>query len=103
VSALLKNAEEIFATARAAGADDCDFAIFVRHDGALHMVSSADSPLESLRACYGAAAAYRVQRAHGRVRVEARNGGSSCLLTAASPERALRPALADFPRYLMLN
>jgi hypothetical protein len=95
VSALLRDAEQVFATAHA-GTGECDYSIVVRHDGGIHMMAGADWPLESLRA-------YRVQRGKDGIRVEARSASGSCLLTAARPERALLPPLADFPNYLMLQ
>lgn len=103
MSALLKDAEEIFATAQAAGANDCDYSIVVGHDGGIHLIADADWALESLRTHYGASAAFRVKRGGEGVRVEARNAAGSCLLTAARPERALLPSLADFPRYLTIQ
>jgi hypothetical protein len=102
VNAFLKHAEEIFATARTAGTEDCDFSILVNREGGIHMIAGADWPLESLRAHHGASAAYRVHRNVSSVRVEARSATQSCLLASERPERALLPALPDFPRYLML-
>lgn len=102
MSALLKDAEAIFATAIDV-ATACDYSILVGDDGAIRMIADADWPLDSLRAHHGARAAYRVQRGPQGVRVEARNEGASCLLTADRPERVLRPPVGDFPRYLMLQ
>ena len=103
VSAFLKHAEEIFATARTGGAEDCDLSILVNHDGGIHVIAGGDWQLESLRAHHGASAAYRVHRTNGSLRVEARSAAQSCLLTTERPERGLLPPLHDFPRYLMLQ
>ena len=103
VSAFLKHAEEIFAAARDAGTEDCDLSILVNREGGIHMIAGTDWQLESLRAHHGARAAYRVYRTNGCVRLEAHSATESCLLAAERPERALLPALADFPRYLMLQ
>jgi hypothetical protein len=103
VSAFLKQAEEIFATARTAGTEDCDLSILVNREGGIHMIAGADWQLEALRAHHGANAAYRVHRSHGSVRLEARNATQSCVLAAERPERALLPPLPDFPLYLMVQ
>jgi hypothetical protein len=103
VSAFLKHAEEIFATARTAGTEDCDLSILVNREGGIHIIAGADWQLESLRAHHSASAAYRVHRTNGRVRLEARSATQSCLLAAERPERALLPPLPDFPHYLMLQ
>jgi hypothetical protein len=103
VSAFLKHAEEIFAAARTAGSDDCDWSILVKRDGGIHMIAGADWQLESLREHHGANAAYRVHRSQGNVRLEARSANQSCMLAAERPERTLLPPMSDFPRYLMLQ
>ncbi|MGA7240151.1 MAG: hypothetical protein WBY44_30995 [Bryobacteraceae bacterium] len=103
VSAFLRHAEEIFATARTAGTEDCDLSILVNREGGIHMIAGADWQLESLRAHHGASAAYRVHRSHGSVRLEARSATQSCTLAAERPERALLPPLPEFPRYLILQ
>lgn len=99
----MRNAEEIFDAALAAGAGDCDWSIVVKNDGAIQMISGADWPLESLRAHHGASAVYRVERGRDCVRVEARNAAGTCVFTSARPERALARPWADFPQYLILN
>jgi hypothetical protein len=103
VSAFLRHAEEIFSAARTAGAEDCNLAILVNRDGGIHMIADADWSLAPLREHHGAAAAYRVNRSGGRVQLEARSATESCLLSAARPERAILPALGDFPHYLKLQ
>jgi hypothetical protein len=103
VSAFLRHAEEIFAVAHTAGTEDCNLSILVNREGGIHMIADADWQLESLRAHHGASAAYRVHRAGGTVRLEARSANQSCVLAADRPERALLPAIPDFPRYLILQ
>jgi hypothetical protein len=102
VSAFMQHAEEIFAAAQTAGAEDCDLSILLHRDGGIHMIAGNDWQLESLRAHHGASEAFRVQRSPAGVRLEARSAGKSCTLSADSPARILAPA-CDFPRYLMLR
>ena len=92
MSAFLRHAEEIFATARTAGTEDCDLSILVNREGGIHMIAGADWQLESLRAHHGASAAYRVHRSRGSVRLEARSATQSCTL-ARGASRA-RPSTA---------
>jgi hypothetical protein len=103
VSAFLRHAEEIFAAARTAGPEDCDMAILVNRDGAIHMIAGADWELEPMRLHYGASAAYRVNRNGGQVKLEARRANESCTLVAEQPVRAWRNGLTDFPQYLMMQ
>jgi hypothetical protein len=103
VSAFLRHAEEIFATAQTAGTDDCNLSILVNREGGIHMIADAEWQLESLRAHHGASAAYRVHRDGGAVRVEARSANRSCLLAAERPERVLMAAIPDFPRYQLIQ
>lgn len=100
VSALLRNAEEMFDVARTAGGEDCDWNIVVDPGGGIHMMRGGDWPVESLRAERGAEAAYRIRRSSGRVRVEAARAGEMCVLAAAGA-RELARSLTDFPRYLI--
>jgi len=101
VSPFLKHAEEIFTTACQGGAEDCEWALLVGGDGAIRMVAGSGWRLEPLRAHHGARAAYRVTRKSGRVRVEARSSGESCLLESSQAAVAVRPALRDFPQYVV--
>jgi hypothetical protein len=103
VSAFLEHAEEIFATARTAGAGDCDLSILVNREGGIHVIADGGWQLESLRAHHGASVAYRVHRTNGSVRLEARSATQTCVLAAERPELGLMPPLHDFPRYLMLQ
>jgi len=102
VSAFLENAQEIFQAARQGGPEDCELAILVDRDGAIHMLPAAGWDLESLRLDHGAHAAYRVTRSAGAVRVEARSAAEACLLQARTAQ-PWRPPLADFPRYLTIQ
>jgi len=101
VSAFLKHAEEIFATAYC-------------RTRRLQPIDSGESRGRHSRnrpaighsnrcAPATASAAYRVHRTNGSVRLEARSATQSCLLAAERPERGLLPPLHDFPRYLMLQ
>jgi hypothetical protein len=49
VSPFLRNAHEIFATARQAAAEDCRMAILTEEDGTIHMCPSFDWDLKCLR------------------------------------------------------
>jgi hypothetical protein len=91
VSPFLQHAEEIFRTARQGGEEDCELAILVGRDGQIHMLTEPGWELEPLRLDRGAQAAYRVVRKGGRVRLEARSAGQSCVLEAE------RPAACNFP------
>ncbi len=96
----LKHAEEIFATARGAGAEDCELAILIAADGSIRILEPAGWELESLRIHHGAHAAYRVQRLAGQVRLEARTSSQACVLEGIRPQPTLDGVLSDFPRYL---
>jgi hypothetical protein len=95
VSPFLRNAHEIFDTARQAAppssGEDCRMAILVQDDGSIHMCPSAGWDLECLRRHHGAAMAYAVTRNQARVRVEARSRVESCTLETrgAAPLAAL--------------
>jgi hypothetical protein len=103
VSAFLRQAEEIFATATSAGAEDCDLSILIGRDGGIHMIADSGWQIESLRAHHGAQTAYHVHRTSGNVRLEARSFNQSCVLACDRPERILAPVIPEFPRYLMLS
>lgn len=102
VSRFLQHAEEIFATAREGGQENCDLSILVNREGAIHMVAGSTWGLEPLRTHYGAAAVYCVRRAAGRVTVQAGNGSETCFLTAAPPAEILTSPLGGFPQYQRL-
>jgi hypothetical protein len=102
VSSFLRDAEEIFAAARAGGPEDCDLAILVSREGGIHMVAGSDWGLEPLRMRHGATTAYRIARTGGRLRLEARSAHESCVLRTDQRERPLA-AIPDFPRYRTLG
>jgi hypothetical protein len=101
VNAFLRNAEELFSTAREDGGEDCQFSVLVGSDGGIHMVYGSDWGLEPLRQHHGARAAYRVTRSAGSVALEGRSAGASCRLEAARPGALLGP-LAHVPCYQMV-
>ena len=102
VSAFLRHAEEIFAVARQGGGEDCEMAILVAGDGGIHVVTGAGWGLEPLRLHHGARAAYRVTRAAGQVRLEARSAGECCLLESSERGMPLRAPIPDYPQYLTI-
>ncbi len=101
MSPFLRNAHEIFATARGA-ADDCHMAILVEADGAIHMCPSADWDLECLRRHHGAAAVYGVTRNGSKVRVEARSGAERCTLETAGAAPLACLGMGNFPQYCLI-
>jgi hypothetical protein len=103
VSSFLREVEEIFATAREGGPEDCDLAILVSRDGGIHMVAGSDWGLESLRVRHGATAAYRIARNSGRVRLEARSADQSCVLRGDRRGHPVCATIPDFPRYLTIH
>jgi hypothetical protein len=103
VSPLFKDAEEIFGVACRGGAEECEWAILVAHDGAIQVVPAADWELEPLRIHHGAKAAYRVWRTAGRVRLEARSAAERYLFEERRPPGALRAVLPEIPQYLTVS
>jgi hypothetical protein len=100
VSPFLKNAHEIFATARES-AEDCGMAILVEEDGAIRMCPSAGWDLECLRRHHGAAMAYGVTRSGAKVRVEARSGAENCTLETTGATRLAWLGMLNFPQYCL--
>ena len=109
MSVFLRQAEEIFQTARQGGRDDGELAIVVGYDGGIRMFSGREWALEPLRLHHGARAAYRVTRSAGRVRLEARSAEESCVLESPAPQglgrspQAIPSVLPEFPRYLLIS
>jgi hypothetical protein len=101
VNAFLRNAEELFSTARQDAGEDCQFSILIESNGGIHMVFGSDWGLEPLRQHHGARAAYRVTRSAGNVALEGRSAGASCRMEAARPGALLGP-LAHIPCYQMV-
>jgi hypothetical protein len=81
VSRFFQHAEEIFQTAQA-GRDDCELSILIKPDGGIHVLEAPDWALEPLRLHHAASAVYRVSRRRGKVRLEARSAGESCVMEA---------------------
>lgn len=102
VSPFLRNAHEIFATARQGG-EDCRMAIVVEPDGAVRMCPNDDWDLECLRRHYGAAMVYGVSRKGSRVRVEGRSGAEQCTLETGGQASLARLGMANFPQYRLVQ
>jgi len=103
VNAFLRNAEELFTTAREDAGEDCQFSLLVGPDGGIHMVFGSDWGLEPLRQHHGARAAYRVTRSAWSVVLEGRSAGASCKLEAARPARVLLGPPAQIPCYQIVS
>lgn len=101
VSPFLRNAHQIFDTARQS-AEDCRMAILVHDDGSIHMCPSSDWDLECLRRHHGAAHAYAVTRSGPRVRVEARSRAESCTLESGGSALLAGLDIRQFPPYRMI-
>lgn len=103
MSQLRREASQIFDIALAASGEDCDVMLTVDHAGGIRILESAGWSLAGLQAHYGAASAYQIRRADGRVRIEASGGGQRCFVeaTGQDPRRAARPRLilSDRPLY----
>jgi hypothetical protein len=99
VNAFLRNAEELFTTARQDAGEDCQFSVLVGADGGIHMVFGSEWGLEPLRQHHGAREAYRVTRSAGCVVLEGRSTGASCRLEAVRPAHALPGLSAQIPWY----
>ena len=101
---LVRNAQHILETASAAHSqpESEDVAILVREDGAIRMVMGTDWSVDSLQRHHGATA-YRVTRRAGRVRVEAKDRGGSCVLESETAAAIAKRLLADRPQYLLAN
>lgn len=87
VTRFVERAQQLLDTA-AAGPAGSEMTVLIGHDGAIQLSSGSDWPLDSLARERGARAAYRVSRAHGRIRVEGRQGSETCVL-----EKVVVPAL----------
>ncbi len=100
MSAFFQQAEEIFATARtagAAGAEDGDLAVLVDEAGSIRVVAAGGWDAEALRLDRGARSVYRISRRGGRVRLEGRTSGERCLFESGRPAAA-----PDFPCYAIV-
>jgi hypothetical protein len=102
VSPFLRNAHEIFATARQGG-EDCRMAILVEADGAIRMCPSEDWDLECLRRHHGASMVYGVTRNGAQVRVEARSRAENCTLETGAAARLASLGIGNFPQYRLIQ
>ncbi|HSB16670.1 MAG TPA: hypothetical protein VLE22_19620 [Bryobacteraceae bacterium] len=97
MSEFLRNAESILdgaAAALASGGQPSEMVILVGRDGVIRIVAEPDWPLDALEAYHSARMAYRVSGRDGRVRVEGRCGGASCMIVADPPASVARRLLA---------
>lgn len=103
MSPFLEQAAAIFGTAGESH-EQCDWAILLSPEGAIRVTDGTGWELEGLRLDSGAAAAYRVTRRAGGLKVEGRRAGERCVFESRLPRvcaPAPRPLLApDFPLYL---
>jgi hypothetical protein len=96
VSRFLDDARAIFEAAESAsqsGYAVSDFTMLIGQDGAVQMLAASDWPLDRLLAERSARAAYRVGETNGRIHLEARSAGRSCLLESDAPQRSARELL----------
>ena len=82
-------------SARASGFASSEMTILIGQDGAIHMVSRSDWPLESLAAHHGAKEAFRVSHQGGVVRVEGRAGARTCLMQSVPAAETARRLLGS--------
>jgi hypothetical protein len=76
------------------GGQVSELTILIGQDGGIRMVADSDWPLDSLRAHYGVAMAYRVRQQDHCVRLEGRAGSRTCLFETEKPDGAARLLLA---------
>jgi hypothetical protein len=98
VSRFFEDANAIFEAAESAyrsGQCLSDTTVLIGPDGAIQMLAGSDWPLDRLAAERGAARAYRVGEAKGRVLLEARSGSRTCRLESQAP-RQIAHELLDF-------
>jgi uncharacterized FlaG/YvyC family protein len=112
VNAFLRQAEEIFATAGTADAEDADLAVLVDHAGCIQVLVAGGWDTEALRVDRGARSVYRISRSAGRVRLEGRTTGQRCLLESAHPSGPFKSwqyqpmsinAGQDFPQEFIMD
>ena len=103
MSQFLRHAQEVFATACSAAGEDCDLMLVVERSGAVRAVATPGWSLDALREHHGAAAAYRVSRSGGSVRLEGSTGSRRCVLESGPPpgRTGVRPCAA--PSGLLLS
>ena len=106
MTAFLRHAEtRSFATARTAGAEDCDLSILVNREGGIHVIRRVPVGISNRRCAPITAPAKPIASIEPMeaVRLEARSATQSCMLAAERPERGLLPPLHNFPHYRMLQ
>lgn len=69
--------------------------VLVDSSGGLRLIANSDWPLDSLALHHGARAAYRVGRDAGSIRVQALEGGRTCIVQSADPAKVARRLLGD--------
>ena len=102
--AFARNASRIFETAQSvflSGGQVSELTILIGQDGAIRLLHGSDWPLDSLRAHYGVAMAYRVRQQDHCVRLEGRAGSRTCLFETEKPDGAARLLLANRPQYFL--
>ncbi len=114
MNAFLDNARGLFEVAGSDnGGNDCDFALFVRRDGGLHMVMDLgsvpggvapglDLPVPA-EVGEGFTGSYRVTRLRGAVRVQGRSGAHRCLLESPAAGEIRRMVLRDDRLYSVVS
>jgi len=113
VNAFLDNARGLFEVAGSDVDTDCDFALFVRRDGGLHMVMDLgsvpggvapglDLPVPA-EVGDGFSGSYRVTRLRGAVRVQGRSGSDHCLLESRAARDVRRWVLRDERLYSVIS
>jgi len=91
VSRFIENAANLLDAAQSAvrcGVTPSHLTILLGCEGGLRMIADSDWPLDSLQMHHGASSVYRVTRECDKVRVEGREGFSTCVLETPSPARA---------------
>ena len=98
VSQLMDNANKILDAAesmRVAGHKGSDWSILVGSEGAIHMVSGSDWPLDSLRAHHGATQAYRVVQQNNQIQVEGKDERRAIVIRSHPPNHLLKLLLPE--------
>ena len=103
VNQLLDNANNILDAAesmRVAGHTGDDWSILVGSQGAIHMVSGSDWPLEALRFQHGATQAYRVSQKDDQIQVEGKDGQRDIMIRSQAQNHVLKLLLPERRDYL---
>ena len=98
VNQLLENANRILDAAesmRVAGHTGADWSILVGSQGAIHMVSGSDWPLEALRFQHGATQAYRVIHKDDEIQVECKDGQRDIRIRSQAENHLLKLLLPE--------